>query len=241
MRLLTQKEVGDAKAAELQRDLLRTTELNEQADQIRVKLSQAEADFSATLARHRTEWAQEEGEHAKRVTEMTKEVESLERRKEIALEPIILKERDADNLLKDARNLLNAARLRETDAIELGETLQDRLDELGEREQNIIANESRARMMVQGAERQQEQVKLQSVNLTEAIKNFASDKIEWERQREEEKSSLIMHKRSLDARKESLERTEEALNAREKRLIDREGVLKRNYERLKISPLKEEG
>ncbi len=237
MKLMNPVELGNAKAAELQRDLLRTNEMEENADRVRKKMAQAEDDFKKTLAGQRDQWIKEEEQHNIKARAMEREIEQLEIRKEKALEPVHLKEEEAENLLTKAQNLLTSVKKREDESVELVEVLQNRLDELGEREQDIIANESRARMMVDGAQKQQEQVKLGTAKLTEAIKSFANDRLAWEQDKKREEGEISMRKQSLEAQADSQKRTATELENWELRLKDKEGVIDRKIIRMRnMSP-----
>ncbi len=236
MKLMSPTQLKDTKAVELQRDLLRTQELNELADKARKNLANAQADFTKTLSDNRQQWAKDENEHAKRVTEMGKEIETLEARQAKALEPVHLREKEADELLAKAQSLLTEVKQREENAQGLISIFQDKLDNLGAREQDVITSENRARLMLTGAEQQQEHVKTQVASLTKAIADFATEKLAWNDKMGDRSEDLEMQELSLKAKAENLKRTEEALVNWELQLKDREGTLKRNLERL--SPYK---
>lgn len=232
MKLLTPNQANETKANELQRDLLRTQELQEQADKVRKDLASAESDFRGTLAKHREDWSTAEQEHAERIVEMSEEVEALEMRKRKALAPIILREQEATQTLKKAQELLLSVQQREQEVQELTEKLQDQLDEVGAKAQDLMFKDSRLTSMEKGILQQQESAKVQQVALSDAIKDFADEKLEWKRKIDQNAEETTLRELSLNAKQESIDRMETSLKEWEVRLNDREEVLKRNMERL---------
>ena len=130
MKLFSPQEVRDKKNLETARDILRTKEVEDVLKRTNQQLAQAEADFASALAKNKRIWANEETEHAKRVSEMSEEIKELEQRKAQALIPIQMYKDQADTLLKEAQEALELAKVREYQARETQNALEDKLDEL---------------------------------------------------------------------------------------------------------------
>lgn len=236
MKLLTPSQIKTAKDIDVAREILRNKEYDEAAERSRKNLARAEADFASALAWQKEKWAFEEKEHAKRVIEMTQEIDILEAKRHKALEPIELIQNRADNELREARELLISVKTREDEVEEMKELLENRLDSVGERETNVVMKEAKAESLLKGAQQQQEMVQNQSSHLSQSMLLFSQEKASAEADMQKRKNELFLMERSLIAQKELVEKDRKSLEKWETRLKDREGLLKRNLER--ISPYK---
>jgi len=232
MKLLTPVQNNDLKAQELTRDVLRTQEMNKATEKARKNLAIAEADFNAALARQKHTWAIEEEKHQNIIKQRSQEVEELEHRKAQAMIPVKLyedqvraKEETIDAVLAEAAEEKRAAE-------ELSERLQDKLDEVGEKEQGLIAREKRVASREAGATLQAEQVKQGVKQLNDKQRQFLADKATAEADIHERKAALFLWEQSLITKEETQKRTDTALYEKEIRLTDWEERLKREYKRL---------
>lgn len=233
-------QLADEKAQEQARDILRTKELNHASDKARKRLANAEADFKATLARQRLQWAQGEEEHAKRTKEMDAEVTALEKRKEQALIPIAMYSKQADEKMSEALECLNNAKVREAEVQEFSDRLEDRLDAVGEREQEVSKKEKQLLVRTQNIEHQE----LVIQGNAKGIDKKWIELIESQKKSDQEiftkNEEFLLKERTLLAKEESLKRTEQTLSDLDKKLKDERGTLERAFARLKpLSPLPE--
>lgn len=238
MRLMPPAQLADRKAQDLARELLRTEELNKASDKARKELANAEADFKGTLVRQRFQWAQGEEEHTKRTHEMDVEITALEKRKEQALIPIEIYSRQADEKMSEALECLDTAKARELEAEELGEKLQDKLDDVGQQEQDLNKREAKIILRTLNIEQQEKRIQDNSTLISQRW----SELIEFQKQSDKDisnqKEELILKERTLLAKEESLNRTEESLRVWDIRLKDERDTLGRAFKRL--SPLPSE-
>lgn len=238
MKLLTPKQTSDIKGQETAREILRTQEIHNLAEEERRKLTKAEMEFEQALAGQRARWAMEELEHSKIKKEMQKEIEELERKKLNALIPVDILEKSATEKLEESEKFLKELQLREKSNEETAEILQDRLDEVGEREQTVIQAEKHIKLEKEGIERQKEATIDGIKNLNEAMQNFAQRSANAEKDIEERKKAIFIQDRSLNALKEQLEGKEKELNAIAIRLRDERGVLDRAFKEVERMKLK---
>lgn len=125
MKLLSQKEVQDRKQAEITRDIGRTQEVKEVLETVTKQLEEANAKFNVVMANQRIRWALEEEEHIKKILSLKKELALLESRKQdVPYEIDEVKSYDKD-----------------TEADEIADLLQDKLDDVSEREQSLDERE----------------------------------------------------------------------------------------------------
>jgi len=234
MKLLTPQAIKDVKSQELSRELLRSKETEEAIKKINQRRIEAETDFNTTLARNRNKWAQEEEEHANRVKEMDAEIRILEERKKQAMIPIQMYKDQADVLLAEAKEALDRAINREQIAEETQDLLENKLDDLGDRELAIDKAERAIKAKQAGILAQQEQVRAGSEKLTERMAEFAAKMAKDEAEIYEKKKDLVLIERSLVAKDEKIKRTIKSIEEEKIRLEDQRRTLERAFKR--ISP-----
>lgn len=238
MKLMPPANVSDKRAQEQARDVLRTEELNKASDKARKQLADSEADFKGTLARQRLQWAQGEEEHAKRTQEMDAEITALEKRKEQALIPISLYEKQADEKMSEALECLQTAKVKETENEETRLLLEDKLDEVGQREQDVTKQENQLRVRLAGILQQDELSRQNSKAISEAYVQLSQVKAQAEKEIAQKVEDNTLKERTLLAKEESLKRTEKELETIRIKLKDERETLERAFARL--SPLQKE-
>ena len=226
MKLLTLNQIKEKKDEQIQRDILRTKELDKASEQARLNLAKAEADFNATLAKNRTLWANEEHEHSERIKEMSSEIQVLEKRKEIALEPVYLLQNKLEKRLNDID--VTSTQLKEKEAYneDLRSKLEDKLDEVGEREQDVLRETQILEGKKESLEIQSEQTKQGIKRLNDTISTFLTTKEAEENRLDQIKIDLALQKQNTDNFKLSLERKELELTDWENKLRTREILVK---------------
>lgn len=218
---------------------MRTQEIEKAAATARRNLAQAEADFNATLARNSARWAAEEMAHIERVNQMTNEVEMLEKRKEVALQPTIAREEAADKREKALEIRENQALKREQENEIVAEQLQDKLDEVGEREQDVAHATQRIESQKQGIAEQQEQTRAGVKKLSMAMANFEQYKADTNAKIDERKTVLTLWDNNLVAREAKLIAKDKLLGEVGKKLADERESLQAAWDEFKqLSPPK---
>lgn len=233
MKLFSPQEVRDKKNLETARDILRTKEVEDVLKKTNQQLAQAEADFASALAKNKRIWANEEAEHAKRVSEMSEEIKELEQRKAQALIPIQMYKDQADTLLKEAQETIELAKIREYQARETQNTLEDKLDELGEREEILIEDERVIQRKKEGIKAQEKNIELQSAELTRKIEEFLKQKGLAEADLKKRDKELTMREMSIVSREKALERGISSLAEEKTKIADQRATLERALNRKK--------
>jgi hypothetical protein len=236
MKLLNPAQTLDIKAREETREVLRMQEYNKATEKARHNFNQAEADFNLMLAGQRQRWANEEKEHEKRSKEMTDETKRLEIARAIAMQPIEQLQKEAEMTRLEANKLVEELEEKQAECDELNERLQDKLDSLGEREQNVLIAEQRNKLMQDGNEMQRENIILMSKDLTDSISKFKKEKLIEEQNIDKRKTELFLMERSLIAKDESIKEMAKKLEEWKIRLQDERDTLNRAFAR--ISPYK---
>lgn len=232
MKLMTPAQVKEKRGDETARSLIRSQEIEQLADETRRKLARAESEFNETLARNRHEWAKEEEEHANRMKEMEREVSVLENRRTQALIPIEIEKKEADSLLKQSKEFLKKSQEKESLADETLEALENRLDEVKEREMIMQSEESRLEVKKKGIENQEEVTKTGSERLSHALQEFYKKQKEDDRLLAEKNEALLLKEINLNAKEEGQARERHALHVKEMQLNDRQATLERAFKRL---------
>ena len=240
MKLLTPQAVKDVKSQELARNVLRAKETEEAINKINQRRAEAEETFNLALARNRELWAKEEAEHQKRKKEIEFEIDKLEAKKLNALIPIDIIKISAEDKMKEATEFLTNLRVREQVAEETLEKLEDKLDEVGEREVTLKEKEKQFLLKQEGMARQEENFRINSEKLTERMKEILSLEQKAISNIEERTKAVIIKERSLEAKEQSIQRNFKAIQIKEKQLEDQRETLKRAFEEVEkrktISP-----
>jgi hypothetical protein len=239
MKLLSPKELNAAKESNKVKEILRVKELEEESDKVRKELANAEADFNSSLARNRNKWANEEQEHTKRVNEREQELKILEEKRLELLVPVDIITKGAKNRLEEANKFLETLREREAKAEELSEILQDKLDEVGEREQDVIKTSQELLIRSQSVDLQSRQVKNSVEDLNASRAEFAQIRKDAETDIQKRKVALFLAEQSVVDREIVIAEKYKDLEIRELQLADRQKTLAiayREMERLS-SPL----
>lgn len=235
MKLLTQTQVKDLKSAELTRDILRVKETDEQVRRVNARLASAEADFATVLARHRREWADEELSHDERLREMDAEIRVLEDRKKQALIPLEVYKVQADTLLKEAKYVLDSAKEREEEAQRTLFILENRLDDVSEREIDVGDAEASLEKRKKGIEAQEEQTKMMAAQLSHDMQVFYEKRDSEEMRMVERRKEIQMAEITVDSKIEKVKRDIEANRLYEIRLKDERATLDRIIKRNELS------
>ena len=154
MKLLLPNENKDLREQENVRQIMRTQELEKAAKEARLKLADSQADFNTMLAQNRQKWALEEEEHQARIKQRNEELQRLEVQKLNMLVPFNILKEGVYADMSDAESFLSQLRIREENVEDLAERLQDKLDEVGSREQNFKQKELELNIREQGLENQ---------------------------------------------------------------------------------------
>lgn len=204
MKLLQPTQQNDARQSEVARDILRAKEAREIEQEWRIKLANAEADFNATLAKNRTQWEQEWEQHLADKLVMQKEIDELEAKRAKALVPIDDLERELKEKIHASEDFLLVLTQKNDDVETIRERLEDELDEVGQREQDVLRREHKAKVideqnkndisMIQGSREQ-------LIKMTADFKDYA-DKKQADLQKRE--TALILNERTIESRENKL-------------------------------------
>lgn len=233
MKLLSPLQNKDLKENQTVRELLRTQEVNKASEIARKNLAKAEADFQDTLARNLLKWEEEEEEHFKRVQEMKVEINGLEAKRLNSLIPLGILEEGVDDRMQDAVTFLANLRLREENAEDLTERLENKLDEVGQKDQDLKKKERQLLLREEGIERQTESTVLGAKRLSEEMTKITQMRSEATEELNEREKEVYLKERSNLSREESLKRTDKSLNDLAIQLAGERETLARAWDELK--------
>lgn len=212
---------------------MRTQEIEKAAAKARVNLANAEAEFKEKLARNRSQWADEEEAHFKRVKEMTEEINALEARRKNALVPVEHIKRQVEAELKEAQGMSAELKARIEKNDQLTELLEDKLDAAG---QQLMDNQQKGKLL----EAKELSLKQQSDNTVAAVKDLNKKMTEFVRYQEVEnkkldarKTELVLIERSLIAKDERQKITAQELEKIRLKLLDDRVSLEEAWKELK--------
>lgn len=233
MKLLTPEEIKTSKASELARDVRRTQDIKEALDKARTELNNTNAEFDSVLARQRVVWIMEEEKALNKIKELQVEIDALNRQKQQLLIPIDIDRKRADNIVIEANAIMAAAIEKQKYADEMAETLQDHLDEIGEKEEALEQREKHLFVQEKGVQEQIKIVKEIAQNTTNQAQQFLSDKDVQERDFNTRKTALELREISLEKRQIAQDEREAMLVAKEREINDKYATLLRTQKRLK--------
>lgn len=229
MRLLTPQQHKDAGDNQRLREIMRTQELDKASQAARLNLANSQAAFSDSLANQRLKWAKEEDDHAQQVAKQEAELAVLEQRFKLANQPIALLKQEAEAKLAEANFMLKEVLIREEDAELLAEQLQDRLDAVGIREEDVKRREVLAHIKDLDLANQAHNTTVNGQILAQQIHEFNQQcqanlaALDSERQR------LLPEQARLSLKAQELDARELELNALATRLSDERGTIDRIY------------
>lgn len=227
MRLLTPTQNKDARQQQIARDIIRTKETEDVVKRANIRLAKSEADFADFMARNKDIWAKAEEEHAERMRQMQSEVEVLEGRKRMALIPIDMYKKEADDLMQTARDMLAKATEREEDAEDLQELLEEKLTSVADREQAVEKEEQRQTIAKSGIEIQQDQTRKQAEILSGHIAEWNAYKHKEEASLYERKKEVTLAEISFIAKTDKIKRDVESIASERIALKDLRETLER--------------
>lgn len=233
MRLLSPSQNKDLKEQQNIRELLRAQETEKAAKKARLALANSQADFSDALAKQRVKWAEEEEEHTKRTAEMQTEINRLEAKRLNALIPVKIIEQSAEERLHEAEEFMEKLREREVYAEDLAEKLQDRLDETGQKDQDLKRKEQDLIAREHGVSHQTKLTAQSSLDLSIKMAEFKEEKSEAETAIKQKQTVLELQEQALVKREEVVDKQDKELKEKAVRLADERNVLDRAWNELR--------
>jgi hypothetical protein len=233
LQLLKPQQNKDLKSEQDLRNIIRTQEILKAEQEARLKLANAEADFNNTLAKNREKWALEEEYHEKRVREQKQEVDHLEAQRLNALIPIDNLKASAEEQLNDAEQYAKKLREKEEYNDDLTEKLQDKLDRVGQKDQDLKQKELELKIREEGIERQSQNTIIGTEKLNNELMAFSAYKEKEETILQQKRLLADRTEESLAIREAELIKKTKEVNDRAVRLADERGVLQRAWNELK--------
>lgn len=233
MKLFSNAELKEIKAKEQTREILRTQEMQQVADKARKELANAEHDFKLALAERKEVWAIEEQNHNTRVKERNKELSNLEEKRKAAMIPIDDMEKRAAKKLSEAIGLKNNLKKDQEDVDQLREVLEEKLDDMAEKNKRIESVEEQLANREHGIKMQEANISQSAMELSKQMASFLAEKAKGEQDIKERKEALFLKERSLLSKEEALKRTENKLGEWSIHLKEEREVLDRIYTRQK--------
>lgn len=227
LRLLSPKQVGEAKSLELSRDVLRIKETKEATDKVNKALANAEVDFNNALARNRLQWGEEEQKHLEIIAKMSEEISLLKIEREKALIPIEVDRKKVEDRAKEVEEsrLINLKKEEENEQI--ATLLEEKLSEVGEREVKVLEQEDSLAARKNGLFLQEEQTKIGAQRLSQEIADFNAGRLKEEEAQFNKRKEIEIMEINMNVREKQLEIDVEALKKFEIQLKDERATIDR--------------
>lgn len=227
MKLLNPSQANATLQKSAERDSKRAIELQDLIVGKYKELGSIEVLFEETLARQKAAWAEEEQEYKNAIDVLLREVRVLEKRRKDALIPLTTRAEELENIAK----LLT---VREAKAIEdrkeveeLKDLLQQRLDEVGERDLRLNELSATLARREVGIASQEQDIRTNSERLTKAIQDATLEIAAAEQILATEKLKVETERDHIKQREQEVDIKEAGFDARERAIQDRYETLQR--------------
>lgn len=233
LKLLKPSEAKTAEEERRSEDIRRAESIRDITKSLMDENVQAEQRFHETLETQRSRWEKEDTERLARKQALEREIETLEKRRERALIPIV--EREEKLHTAEEALTVREAELdeRETSLDDNSRALMLRLDEVSERENKVD-------ILQRGLTRRKSGIEAQSEQTAKNARAIAVQMVEFESTRQQQLHEISQREAiadarlfSLDEREKRMSETDAELHRRELLLADRFGVLQRTIEEMK--------
>ena len=229
MHLLEPKQVQDQLRSEEAYRITRIGQLRDQEAKLRKDLIEAEAEFQRTLVKNRTDWEKEYEAHAREVKRMAAETEEAKARLlSFAVPYDILKEGD-EGRIKKAKELLSLVQKQKSDNEERAELLQDKLEEVGDRELRVSDREGLVQAKEKHLELRAEKASQVDSNLAKAVADFNAKSEAKRQELKKRENSVEIAEKNIESQLKGIKAKESDFEAKERRLRDERGVLERAW------------
>lgn len=228
------KSVAEQRAA---KDAFRAKGLADITEELLQEKKEAELEFNATMERQKLQAQVFIDETSERKNLLAKEVERLEKRRQEALKPPLVKAEDIHSISEalHARKLeLDAQEIKNEDA---SRSLMHKLDIVSTTEQDLSQREKRLKVKELGAETQRMQVAKDAKRITLQLQSFV-------KMTEEKETEIAFKQSELDARTNLIKQTEDGFVTREKEiqaamrlLADQRLLLEKGFKELRLIQL----
>ena len=166
------------------------------------------------------------------------ELERIKEETRKAMEPVEDMKRQEKIKLNEASLILERAKVKEEENEETANTLQDKLDEVGEREMNVRIQEERIQAQLEGIETQKISIRNINEQLNEGIKNSIAEMESKQKELEERDNKLKLEEINIETKDNLLKEKEESLSEWSIKLQDERNVLDQNWKELARKKLK---
>lgn len=231
MELLKPAQAAQKSRDQEDRDSRRILELQTLIAQKTKELAVAEEAFDIAMQRNRNQWAAEQQEHENKLAVIEKKTTDLEERRAQATVPLTTWEqriKDEDSALQEREKGLE---IREANVEESLILLQQRLDEVSEREFDADKVAKMVANREVGVKQQASEIKQQSQYLTKAIVEAQLSAATKEQELSTKAQRLDVREQSLEERERQVQQKLASYDAIEKGLNDKyESLIKAEAE-----------
>ncbi len=233
LKLFTPTEVRTVAEERQSKDVARASQIRDITDELIKKRTEAERAFDSQLTAQQKIWEEKERIfHEKRIA-FEREIEVLERRKKTASSPLLLSGKKLHTLAEQLSAKENALKEKELALEEERQMLFAKLNEVGDREQNISDRLKSLELKEIGVEKQRRDVAEGSKRLSDELSRFKV-------MQEAFSSQYALKRAEIDSEHSVIKEANLRLEEREKEIElakllikDREQMLERGFAELK--------
>lgn len=221
MRLLSAPEGKSRRDTEIASQEIRVQELEALIIAKRKEISNLDATIVRTLSESGTKNYEEEQAWKAKIRELTREVEALESRRKSALVPLEIKEKELEDKERSLLEREETAIIKESDLEHTRQLLEDRLDDVSEREQSSVDYSNTLSNREYALQVKESELESRTAILTQTLKE-SLESIELTKQElAKQKAVLKGREVSLIEREQNVTKKETGFADREKSIVDR--------------------
>lgn len=231
--VFTPQEVENKSQQRAMKDAQRARHIAETTQELLKQQNDAEKEFDTSMRMMRQQYTEEQERFKLLIREKTKEVEKLEKRREEALRPPLLSEKE----VKSKEEALWARELRLNASEEKNEEtyreLTRKLNEVADQQKRLDEREHTIERRKIGIDLQADQIQKTAKQINDQMAKIVTLQSDWETKKAKEEAELESKRRNLKDAERLLEDRELEIAAAQRLIQDRRLQLDKGFEELR--------
>ena len=230
MKLFSPTQAKEQFKTKQSNEIVQVAYLEGALKRLQAQINTANYNFSKLLSDQRELYGSEKLALRQELEDLTKQVQDLREQRKALMVPVESLKKEAEEKLQKADDLLKRL---EVDGIELDhkiESVTHTLDDVSERKQRLIDEETVWKMKKMGIDEERQQVSDSHVRLNELIAKFDAEVRQRSKELTDSESKLRIEQQRV---KEYVEGRTKELDEEKRSLADRRDALEREFARLK--------
>lgn len=232
-KILSPKEINNEEELRIRNDSRKAYDIAKITDEVIKEKTQAEEDFKKMLIEQRELYAKEYNEQIALKNKLEEEIRSLEKRRENALKPRLIKAKDLQLQQEELFNQKLDLEKKEKELEDSSRALMQKLDVVSDREMKVNDKEKTVKRILEGAEFQKNEVAREVKKFSFVLQDFQKQKDQYEIDMAYKMSEINAKEISLKEKERSFISRENEIQASMRLLADQRLLLDKGFEELR--------